>query len=439
MKESGIANFQDGVAGLSHEFIPASDYVGDDNDRLERERLWPKVWQVACREEEIPNVGDFVNFEIDQESFLIVRVSADEIRAFYNVCPHRGRRLKTAYNGNVANGIMCRFHAWRFDLEGKVTYIPNEDGWEGCKALDRDSVTLIQPRVDTWGGAVWLTMNEDSPPLREFLSPAAERLDPYDLQDCRTLWYKVLHFPVNWKLVLEAFIEAYHTEGTHPQLERYGSSSGAGPLDQGLHSTHGSVTLVPCDDLDPRQRWVGRMKELSETLYSMFMEPCIAASERVMELPPEATDAEVFAHYWKAHREEMEARGQKWPANLTPADMGSTAWQIFPNTSILPTVDGGLWYRFRPNPEKPDHSIMDIWALARFAEGEEPRPAREVYPTLESFKGQCPFLEQDFANLLAVQQGIRSRVWKGVNLNPREETTVYHFHKAMREFLADEG
>ena len=81
---------------------------------------------------------------------------------------------------------------------------------------------------------------------------------------------------------------------------------------------------------------------------------------------------------------------------------------------------------------------MDVWALARFAPGEEPRAQREVYPTLASFKGQCPFLEQDFENLLAVQKGIRSRVWQGVNLNPREETTVFHFHKAMRDFLASD-
>ncbi len=369
----------------------------------------------------------------------MVRVSADTIRAFFNVCSHRGRRLKTAYNGNVANGIMCRFHAWRFDLEGQVTYIPNPEGWDGCEMPDRASLALIQPRVDTWGGAVWLTMDPDSPPLREFLSPAAEKLDPFDLNDCRTLWHKVLHVPADWKIVLEAFIEAYHTEGTHPQLERWGGSSGAGDLDQGIHSTHGSFTLVPCDDLDPRQRWHTRMKELSDTLYSMFLDPCMAASERVLDLPPESTDAEVFANYWQFHREEIEARGQKWPASLTPADMASTAWQIFPNTSILPTIDGGLWYRFRPDPDKPGHSIMDVWALARFAPGEKPGPAREVYPTLESFKGQCPFLEQDFANLLAVQKGVRSRVWKGVNLNPREETTVYHFHKAMRLYLGKEG
>jgi phenylpropionate dioxygenase-like ring-hydroxylating dioxygenase large terminal subunit len=433
-----MSSYREGIGELRHEFIPATDYVADDLPRLERDKLWPKVWQVACREEEIPNLGDFVTYEIGNESFLVVRVAADEIRAFYNVCSHRGRRLKTAWNGNVANGIMCRFHAWRYDLEGKVTYIPNEEGWEGCRKPDTASLSLIQPRVDTWGGAVWLTMNPDSPPLREYLSPAAEKLDPFDLQDCRTLWYKVLHIPANWKIVLEAFIEAYHTEGTHPQLNRFGSSSGAGDLDQGMHSTHGSFTLVPGDDLDPRHRWHERMKSLSEDLVSMFLEPCMAASERVLTLPDDATDADVFTNYWKWHREEIEARGQKWPERLTPADMASTAWQIFPNTNILPTVDGGLWYRFRPDPEKPDHSIMDVWALARFAPGEEPRADREVYPTLESFKGQCPFLEQDFENLLAVQKGVRSRVWKGVNLNPREETTVFHFHKALREFLARE-
>ena len=74
------------------DFVPASDYTAEFH-RLEMERVWPRVWQVACREEELPNVGDYVNYEIGNESILVVRSAPDKIRAFYNVCPHRGRRL----------------------------------------------------------------------------------------------------------------------------------------------------------------------------------------------------------------------------------------------------------------------------------------------------------------------------------------------------------
>ncbi|MEQ1883178.1 MAG: Rieske 2Fe-2S domain-containing protein, partial [Burkholderiales bacterium] len=87
------------------DYVPASDYSPEFH-RLEMERVWPRTWQVACRIEEIPNVGDYVNYEIGQESILVVRSSPDTINAFYNVCPHRGRRLRDDERGTV-NSIYC--------------------------------------------------------------------------------------------------------------------------------------------------------------------------------------------------------------------------------------------------------------------------------------------------------------------------------------------
>jgi len=85
----------DAQAELRRDFVPKSDYVSADFDRLEFARLWPRVWQIACREEELQALGDYVNYEIGEESILIVRTAVDCIRAFYNVCSHRGRRLQT--------------------------------------------------------------------------------------------------------------------------------------------------------------------------------------------------------------------------------------------------------------------------------------------------------------------------------------------------------
>ncbi len=89
------------------------------------ERVWPRVWQVACREEEIANVGDYVNYEIGEESILAVRNAPGSIKAFYNVCPHRDRRLRDDARGNV-KAISCGYHGWTFDLDGKEPKISQE-------------------------------------------------------------------------------------------------------------------------------------------------------------------------------------------------------------------------------------------------------------------------------------------------------------------------
>src|SRR5581483_7769845 len=146
-------------------FVPAQDYVGPHVAALEKSRLWPKIWHVACREEEIPKVGDFVNYEIFDESILVVRTAKDTIKAFYNVCQHRGRRLRDDERGNVGQGFYCRFHGWRYALDGDVTHIFQEDSWDGCPGFKKSDLNLKQPLVGTWAGWVWINMDPDAEPL----------------------------------------------------------------------------------------------------------------------------------------------------------------------------------------------------------------------------------------------------------------------------------
>ena len=106
------------VPTTQRNIIPKERYVSQEFFDLEMERLWPRVWQMACREEEVPNVGDFLEYIIGDQSILVTRSDPTTIRAFYNTCPHRGTRLAAGV-GNFATGeIRCRYHAWRFELDG---------------------------------------------------------------------------------------------------------------------------------------------------------------------------------------------------------------------------------------------------------------------------------------------------------------------------------
>ena len=117
---------------------------------------------------------------------------------------------------------------------------------------------------------------------------------------------------------------------------------------------------------------------------------------------------------------------------------GQFELQVFPNTSILPSVEGAFWYRSRPNGDDPNSTIFDIWSLGRYAPGREPRVTQEIYTNLEEFQGRNPILEQDFSNMIAVHKGTRSRGWKGARPNPVEEANISNIHRVLHQYLFGE-
>ena len=194
--------------------IPIEAYVSKDYARAEGEKLWPKVWQVACRVEEIPKVGDYVTYDILDESIIVVRTGEARIQAFYNVCQHRGRRL-TAGCGHTKQ-FHCRFHGWRWNLDGENAFVLDPEDWG--KALNPENTRLKSVKADTWGGWVWVNMDPGCEPLQDYLAPVIRMLDPFELDKMRYRWRQWLYFPCNWKTALEAFIESYHVLGTHPGM-----------------------------------------------------------------------------------------------------------------------------------------------------------------------------------------------------------------------------
>src|ERR1043165_5609395 len=121
--------------------------------RAERDKLWARVWQQVGRVEEIPEVGNFLTYDILDDSLIVVRTAPDTLRAYYNVCSHRGRRLVDIPQGaHDARGrrrqFVCGFHGWRYDLEGQCTHVPEREDWQG--ALTGEKIRLGEVRVDTW-------------------------------------------------------------------------------------------------------------------------------------------------------------------------------------------------------------------------------------------------------------------------------------------------
>lgn len=419
----------------------------------EKECLWPLVWQQVAREEELPELGDFITYEIGDDSIIVVRTGADEFRAYHNVCPHRGRRLiDTPPGQHCAAGnrkaFTCGFHGWTFDLEGNNRYILDKGDWKGC--LDDPELTrLSDVRVDTWGGWIFISMNADGPSLREFLAPAASILDPFELEKMRYKWRQWVVFDCNWKTALEAFMEPYHVAGTHTQMldngDYYSYSaafglhgvSGFDQRDTTLPMQQGStVTRAGKSGIDPRLSTYELQNELYTTLNRAgTTETLVNASRRLVDELPEGTPAdEVIAHWLASARADDAARGVVWPT-ITSEQMGRAglAWHIFPNMAVLQGITFALCYRTRPYGNDPDKCIFEAYAIERFPPNEEPKPAWvHAEPTKEKWG---LILSQDFFNMAAVQKGMKSRGFRGTLPNPHQERKVTNFHRNLAQYM----
>jgi phenylpropionate dioxygenase-like ring-hydroxylating dioxygenase large terminal subunit len=193
--------------------IPVSRYFSPEYFQKEVDHIWPRVWQMACREEEIHDIGDYHIYEIVGKSLIVVRTAPDEIKAFYNSCLHRGRKLVTL-NG-CKNEFRCPYHGFTWNSDG--SFKENPIAWDFPQWEGQD-MSLPQAKVDTWGGFVFINMDLEAAPLSAFIGPLAEDFAGYDYAGR----YKAVHVSkvvrCNWKVLAEAFMESHHSITTHPQI-----------------------------------------------------------------------------------------------------------------------------------------------------------------------------------------------------------------------------
>ena len=195
--------------------IPKERYLDPDFFAAEVELLWPRVWQMACRLEEIPNVGDFAEYEILDQSVIVLRTE-DGARAFQNVCRHRGVQVVKG-RGSRRGGFVCPFHGWCYGTDGRNTRVTMPSGFAEHNLRPED-LDLTPVRCELWGGCAWINLDDAAPPLRSCIEPFATVHDAWKVESMRAEWWYACRLPTNWKLGVEAFVEQYHVLQSHPQL-----------------------------------------------------------------------------------------------------------------------------------------------------------------------------------------------------------------------------
>ena len=341
--------------------------------REEKGKLWNKVWQVACREEEIPEVGDFYTYDILDQSVIVVRSGADEITAHHNTCRHRGRRL-TEGCGH-ARKFICPYHGWAWNLDGENAHVLRRDHWGG--ALTKDMTRLRGVKVGRWAGFVFINFDPDCGPLDEFLEEVPGWLGVFEMENMRYKWRQWLTMPCNWKVVTEAFIEGYHAPVTHPQTAQLGG----GYVESTSEGLHGRLFTVGadgrryrhhcrrCDALDVRTLPYLALKQQLETVWSNSTQTFVDAAATLPDILPEtATAAEVGQKLMEVACRMDAERGVEWPV-VDPQHMAEVGinWHVFPNTILLPNVTFCLGFRLRPDGFNPDSCTMEIFALEKLS------------------------------------------------------------------------
>jgi phenylpropionate dioxygenase-like ring-hydroxylating dioxygenase large terminal subunit len=399
-------------------------YFDPDFYRLEAEQLWPRVWQMACRLEEIPDPGDFVTYEFLDQSVVVVRSDGGGVRAFQNACRHRGVQVVEG-RGSGATGFTCPFHGWCYGPDGRNTRVTGASTFSEHN-LAPGEIDLTPVRCEAWGGCAWINLDADAPPLRHCIEPAATVLDAWKVESLRTHWWYACRLPVNWKLAQEAFVEQYHVLETHPQLRIPGRTpprdlatfDPRAWLDAEIHYLHtmneGMAGMVHADDV--------RVAEgLRDT--ELPADPALAMATWQRTL----NDAVVARHREAGHDvpdlNDLEARGLNEP-------MG----HCFPHWFVLPMYSSASSYRFRPLG--PEETLMEIWSLTRFPADDEP-----VRPTPPEV-WECddprwpPIPAQDFSNLPRQQRGLHARGFEYMRLSERMEGHISNFHRTIDGFLA---
>ncbi len=406
---------------LGHDLIRKERYTTPEFMQLEWERIWKKVWLLGAVESDLREPGDFVATEIGRESVLIVRQADGSVRAFYNVCLHRGNRLRPTGVGS-ADSFKCQYHHWDYALDGSFKRIPDLDtfpqGAPPCRGLK-------ELPCAAWGGFVWFSLDPDVGPLHEFLAPVHQHLEPYNFGKMALTRDITVEWNCNWKASVDAFNESYHVQGIHPQLMWY------------LHDLDIQIDcferhnryLIPFATWSPRVRRPPAIPDpIKVIMKAAGMDPAD------YDEPYENIRRDV--QQWK--RKHGPAQGKDYSQLNDDQLTDDYHYLIFPNVTLNVHADDLMLFRQRPHPTDPDRMFYDIWTFELVPEGHEwpARPRHQQFKHGEKSIGLV--LDQDAANLPGVQAGMHSAAFEGLWIGA-QELRIRHFHKVIDDYVYGPG
>ena len=468
--------------------VPAEQYFSKEFHDLEVEKVWSRVWQMACHEDDIPEVGDYTLYDIAHLSFLVVRTGEEEFKAFHNACLHRGRLLKE-HGGQRAREFRCAFHGWAWNTDGSLKEVPCH--WDFPTVTEAE-YSLPEVKVGRWGGFVFINPDENAGSLEDFLGNLSDQFPnlPYERRSKVAHVHKILR--CNWKIAQEAFSEAYHVIATHPTiLESIGDANTQYDV-FGNYSRAMSPNMTSSPHVDTEWKHLkdGRLytklrHALTGHVYEMGLDGLVHVTNAKGEVSKFNTDA-TYVEGPMTHADPNMVNwigGKQLPGgNVVPLSpppkvpkgknlrqvaaapvresfrsvlgdlmdqvsdaelLDSIYLTVFPNFHPWGSFNN-IVYRFRPNGDNPEECIMECMYLGPTPPGEKRAPAAPIhYLGPDDDWVEAPELgmlakvfNQDVVNMPEMQRGLKTMKRPEIIFANYGETKPRHFHKLLDEWIA---
>ncbi|MDX1581303.1 MAG: aromatic ring-hydroxylating dioxygenase subunit alpha, partial [Alphaproteobacteria bacterium] len=369
------------------------------------------------------------------ESIIMVRQDDGSVKAFYNVCQHRGARLTFNEDGHN-DEFACPYHGWRWDKSGTLNWAQDpEDFPQGDPC---DHLQLQEIRCEEFAGFVWINMDPDCESLKDYLGPVWDEWQAYEIEGWKRYQALTCHMPCNWKVIQDNFNESYHLPAVHPESDTF--------VEENYRWTQFDLSD------EGHNRMIMRAGMPSHAMMERGEEPMrepLISVLKMWELNPEdfeGRERECREALQQAKRELGPKRGYTHYNNLRDEQLSDFYhYTIFPNFAVSITSDGFHFLRSVPHPTDPNKCIFDNWFYASEPEGVETEvmtPAgpvargeeveRDVFNYGEQSLGFA--IDQDMGITTGQQLGFRSRGFTGVYLS-HQERRIRRYHEVIDEYI----
>ena len=416
--------------------VSVARYFDQGIFEAEIEKIWKKTWQWVCREDHIPEPGDFYTYEVAHLSYVVVRQEDMSVRAFVNSCLHRSTKFKRGEGVGSGDSLRCPYHGWTWSNDGALKSVPC--AWDFAH-IDPDKTALPQLRVGQWGGFIFINPDAQGPSLEEYLSPLPEHFKDWDIANRHVAVHVSKELPCNWKTAQEAFLESYHVLETHPQLLK---GVGDANVQYDCHSDTVTRFYAASGVNSPH---LARPLSEKHLLATMILGDKDSRDDS-LDVKEGETARTVMARHL---RKVMGALYKCDLSTVSDSEMIDTIeYHVFPNMVLFPGLSLPMVYRFRPIGSDPNRTLFEILFLRPNPENgvapEPPEPfhvaERDSYATAPGFDAAMGHVyDQDTDNLRAQQQGFRASATGVQNLGNYQESRIRHFQMVIDKYLAAEG
>lgn len=425
--------------------VPTDRYYARDFARREHERLWLRTWQVVGRCDDIPETGDWFEYRLLDQSWILVRGRDAKIRGFVNACRHRGNAFCQG-KGRSAR-FNCPYHNWSYGLDGKLLAAARPDFGGTLEEFvgDKEDLGLIEVPVDSFGGFIFLNPDRDAAPLADYLGEAIGLLAPYRIEEMIPYGFNVREaIDCNWKVIMDAFQEGYHIQGVHPELVPAMDESRERYRFYGDHS----VATAPFGASNMADTSLDQQIATIHALPGTF--PAIADSlPRFDELVngyrdgngrlPSADQVPLRALLQQAMRESWTAKGLD-VNRLTDNQLSDNHfWILFPNFFL--TIHAGEATMIMSFPHEDGDPNRCYWHVQNLQWFPSDRRAATRTPLTTVPEGEhYPYflaLEQDWEQMQHQQRGLRNTTQTFQTLT-RQEVRLAHYHATLSSWVEPE-